>query len=116
MKSWTGRMVGMFAWRNVLSVSRGEEGSQVSAVDTSISFTFYFYNFRGKLIAVLYDILAFLNQISESKLFGLQIGTDVDTSKYLILNYGIEDKVDSDVKRGCVSKKLMLQALLWQKN
>lgn len=37
-KSWTGRMVGMFAWRNVLSVSRGEEGSQVSAVDTSISF------------------------------------------------------------------------------
>lgn len=53
---------------------------------------------------VLYDILAFLNQISRKVNFELQIGTDVDTSKYLILNYGIEDKVDSDVKRGCVSK------------
>ena len=65
---------------------------------------------------VLYDILAFLDQISRKANFGLQFGTDVDTSKYLILNYGIEDKVDSDVKRGCVPKKLMLQALLWQKN
>lgn len=65
---------------------------------------------------VLYDILAFLDQISRKANFGLHVGTDVDTSKNLILNYGIEDKVDSDVKRGCVSKKLMFQALLWQKN
>ena len=48
---------------------------------------------------VLYDILAFLDQISRKSNFELQIGTDVDISKYLILNYGIEDKVDSDVKK-----------------
>ena len=89
----------MFAWRNVLSVSRGEEGSQVSAVDQASLFLHLTYNFRGKLIMVLYDILAFLDQISRKANFELQIGTDVDISKYLILNYGIEDKVDSDVKK-----------------
>lgn len=55
---------------------------------------------------VLYDILAFLNQISRKVNFGLQIGTDVDTSKYLILNYGIEDKVDSDEKKEVVFPKI----------
>ena len=35
MESWTGKILGMFAWRNVLSVNRGEDGSQVSAMDTA---------------------------------------------------------------------------------
>ena len=111
MESWTGKILGMFVWRNVLSVNRGEDGSQVSAMDTTSLSLHFTYNFRGKLIMILYDILAFLDQIFGKANFGLQIGTDVDNSKYLILNYGIEDKVDYDVKRGCVSKKLMLQVL-----
>ena len=48
-----------------------------------------------------------LYQISRKAKFGLQSGTGADTSKYLILEYGIEDKRDPDARRDCVFKQLI---------
>lgn len=56
---------------------------------------------------ILHDIFTVLYQISRKAKFGLQSGTGADTSKYLILEYGIEDKRDPDVRRDCVFKQLI---------
>lgn len=66
MKSWTEGWLGCLHGEMWLVSSRGEEGSQVSAVGPQASLFLHFtYNFRGKIISGSLLTYWHLNQISE---------------------------------------------------